>query len=230
MVPPPLSCTAQVTRVSVVFETVAVKSCVPPACTVAVAGDTATAMGGGGAVTVRVTDCETLRPPPSLTVRVYVAVATGVTVTLPPLEMGPTPWSMLPAPPLYVAESVALEPATMLVGLALKPWMAGGGGMTVTVALPDFVASATLVATTWYVPATAGAAYVPAASIVPPPLSCTDQVTPVSVVFDTVAVKACVPPAGSVAVDGETCTAMGGGGATTVTAPAPDFVGSATLV
>ena len=47
---------------------------------------------------------------------------------------------------------------------------------------------ATLVATAWYVPAAAGAAYVPPASMVPPPLSCTDQVTAVLLLPVTVAV------------------------------------------
>jgi hypothetical protein len=156
MIPPPLSCTDQLTRVSVVLVTLALKICVPPAGTVAVAGETETTIGGGTA-TVTVTDLVTLRPAPSLTVSVYVVVAAGVTLTLPPLAIGPTPWSMAPAPPLYVAESVALPPAVMLEGVADKLWTAGGDGVTVTVALPDFVGSATLVATTWYVPAAPGA-------------------------------------------------------------------------
>ena len=48
---------------------------------------------------------------------------------------------------------------------------------TVTVAVSLFDGSATLVATTWYVPAAAGAVYWPDESTVPPRTSCTDQVT-----------------------------------------------------
>ena len=47
--------------------------------------------------------------------------------------------------------------------------VSGAGAVTVTVALRDFEVSATEVATTWYVPAPAGAVYLPEASIVPPP-------------------------------------------------------------
>src|SRR5512138_1149211 len=66
------------------------------------------------------------------------------------------------------------------------------GRVTVTVALPDLVGSAALVAMTWNVPAIKGALYLPVASTLPPPLSWTDQVTRVSLVFETVAVKVCV--------------------------------------
>src|SRR5689334_6853457 len=52
------------------------------------------------------------------------------------------------------------------------------GATTETVAEPDLLGSAALVATTWKVPAVPGAVYLPVASTVPPLLpSCTDQVT-----------------------------------------------------
>ena len=52
-----------------------------------------------------------------------------------------------------------------------------GAEPTFTVAVSIFEASATLVATTWYVHSFDGAVYRPAESTVPPPASCTDQVT-----------------------------------------------------
>src|SRR5581483_6591096 len=83
--------------------------------------------GGTTAVTVTVVDCVAVWPAPSVTVSVYVVETGGVTVTDPPLAMTPTPLSMLPVPPLNVAERVALSPAVMLCGAAVKLWIAGGG-------------------------------------------------------------------------------------------------------
>src|SRR5882672_6073990 len=48
---------------------------------------------------------------------------------------------------------------------------------TVTVAVSVLEGSAMLAATTWKVPVIAGAVYVPEASTIPPPTSCTDQRT-----------------------------------------------------
>src|SRR5438552_4290292 len=56
--PPDVPFTCQVTAVLLLFETVAVNCCVPPICTLAVAGESATeTIGGGG-------DGAVLDPPP----------------------------------------------------------------------------------------------------------------------------------------------------------------------
>jgi hypothetical protein len=91
---------------------------------------------------------------------------------------------------------------------------AAAGGLTVTVAVADFVVSVLLVAITDAVMAlvTLGAVYLPVASTVPGVelLLLTDQVTPA---FDeslvTVAVNCAVPPEVTVAVVGETLTEIG---------------------
>jgi hypothetical protein len=54
------------------------------------------------------------------------------------------------------------------------------GAETATIATSDLVGSATLVATTWKVPAVPGAVYVPVEFTVPPLASCTDHVTEVA--------------------------------------------------
>src|SRR5882724_1265783 len=92
------------------------------------------------------------------------------------------------------------------------------GVPALTVATPVLVRSATLVAMTVSVPATAGARYTPFASMVPPPGE-TNQVTAVdcpAVVPVTVAWKVIVPPRATEARDGVTATAMTGAGAATV--------------
>ena len=61
----------------------------------------------------------------------------------------------------------------------------GDGAVTVTVAIPDFVGSATLVAITWYVPECPGDIYVPLLTVPPIAPSCMDQVTAVLLVFVT---------------------------------------------
>src|SRR5215468_5253560 len=107
----------------------------------------------------------------------------------------------------------------------------GGGAVTVTVALLDFEVSATEVATTWYVPAFAGAVYAPEELIVPPPASWTLQVTAVdwpAVVPITVAVNEIVPPVVVDAEAGEIETEMTGGPGVTVTVAVFDFEVSAT--
>jgi hypothetical protein len=68
----------------------------------------------------------------------------------------------------------------------------GGGVVTVTVALAVLVVSAALVALIVAVPAVVPAVYRPEIEIVPPP-DTTSQVTPVFVVFATVAVNCTVP-------------------------------------
>ena len=80
------------------------------------------------------------------------------------------------------------------------------GTETETAAALDFVGSAWLVATTWYVPAVAGAVYVPSAATDPPVASCTDHATAVSLVPKTVALKFCVAPTWTRALAGVTAT------------------------
>jgi hypothetical protein len=57
--------------------------------------------------------------------------------------------------PVTVAVNRAVVPAPMLADVGVT--LTAIGGITVTVALADFEVSATLVATTWNVPAAAGA-------------------------------------------------------------------------
>src|SRR6266404_1609235 len=84
--------------------------------------------------------------------------------------------------------------------------------VTETAAIADLEGSATLVATTWNVPAVAGAVYTPAALMLPPPGSCTDQVTapdcPAAVPVTDVW-KLIVPPTVIEGVGGVTVTPIG---------------------
>jgi hypothetical protein len=106
---------------------------------------------------------------------------------------------------------------------------------TVTLDLPDFDGSATLVAVTVSVPALAGAVYAPAALMVP---SIAFQVTVfIDVVPCTVAVNGNVPPGIEDAAAGVTVTevtsdpdAPGVAALAIDTVAVADFVGSATLV
>jgi hypothetical protein len=61
------------------------------------------------------------------------------------------------------------------------------------------------------VPAVDGAVYAPVAVTLPPPASCTAQVTAVFVAFVTVALSATVAPCCTLALDGVTETATAGG-------------------
>jgi hypothetical protein len=102
------------------------------------------------------------------------------------------------------------------------------GAVTLTVAEPDFVLSALLVAVTVSVPACAGAVYSPAEVMVP---KAAFQVTEVlEVVPLTVAVNGSVPLVVEEAEAGETVTEVTVGGELTVTVAEPDFVLSALLV
>src|SRR5256712_3093889 len=118
----------------------------------------------------------------------------------------------------------------MVVRLGIPPGMPGfqvvrrASGMmlpsvpTLTVAMPVFVGSATLVAMTVYVPGTAGATYAPVGSTLPPPGG-TNQVTAVeapAAVPVTVAWKLIVPPGVVDATGGVTATVRTGAGAATV--------------
>lgn len=101
----------------------------------------------------------------------------------------------------------------------------------VSPAVPDFVASAWLVATTCAVAKagiSTGAVYTPSGAIVPiavfpPTTPFTLHVTKVSFVFATVAVKVCALPRTTTAFVGDIVTAMdgGGGGGEGATEPAP---------
>jgi len=90
----------------------------------------------------------------------------------------------------------------------------------VTLALADFVASAWLVAVTCTADGdgrSCGAVYVPSVAIVPtaalpPTIEFTLHVTPVSLLFVTVAANFFVLPSSTEALAGETLTWVGGGG------------------
>jgi hypothetical protein len=83
-----------------------------------------------------------------------------------------------------------------------------GGAVTVAAATADAVGSATLVAMTWQLAAAPGAVYRPDAAMLPQPVgSRRDQVTAPFFAPLTRAVKATVPPAGTVTAAGETATA-----------------------
>jgi hypothetical protein len=94
----------------------------------------------------------------------------------------------------------------------------GGGAVTEIVAVALAVVSATLVATAWYVPVTAGAVYTPALVTLPPPApSRTDQVTDWLLEFATVACSETLAPVVAVAEEGLTETVTGvGAGATLI--------------
>jgi hypothetical protein len=83
------------------------------------------------------------------------------------------------AAPLTEAVKVWAVPGAM-VATPGEIDTAADGAATATVATSDFVGSATLVATTWKVPAVPGAVYAPVEFTVPPPASCTDHVTEVA--------------------------------------------------
>jgi hypothetical protein len=105
----------------------------------------------------------------------------------------------------------------------------GGGAVTVTVAVSDAAEFATLVASTWKIPATAGAVYRPVVSIDPPVASNTDQVTARFEVPVTVAANGCVRPTPRVDVRGVIATVIVGA-AVTVTVAVSDAAGVATVV
>ena len=113
----------------------------------------------------------------------------------------------------------------------------GGATVTVTLADPDLVVSATLVAVTVSVPAFVGAVYAPDGVIVP---STAFHVTALfEAVPCTLAAKDSVPPTIEEATAGVTVTevtagpagaGLGADGEVTVTTAEADLVGSATLV
>jgi hypothetical protein len=70
-------------------------------------------------------------------VRVYVVVVVGLTVSAVPLVVASPPGEITPAPFAKTPVRVALPPAAMVVGFAIKLVMLGGGpaGFTVIVAV-----------------------------------------------------------------------------------------------
>lgn len=85
------------------------------------------AMVGAGN-TVMAAVAVTAVPVDGVTVRVYVVVAAGVTVTATPLLTVMLPGVMRPVPFENTAVRVALVPLVMLAALAAKLVMAAGGG------------------------------------------------------------------------------------------------------
>jgi hypothetical protein len=184
-----------------------------------------------------------------VTVPVKLPVAVGANLTLTfadcpaPMVMGNAAPEILKALPLTVAAVtdrfdppvfeimsvwVELLFAVMLLKLnALgETAIVAAALVAVIVADADFVVSAVLVAFTVYLPALAGAVYIPFVDTVPP---LADQVMPVLLVPVTVATNCCVPPVFTVAELGliETATV---GAAVTLTLAIADLVESAALV
>ena len=135
--------------------------------------------------------------------------------------------------PPVTDEAVAGDtPTPVTVGLGDGLFV--GAAVTVIVAIPTLVGSATLVAVTTDVPADSGAVYTPAADTLP--VDACHVTARFVVVPLTTGVSDSVAPLATVAVAGETETAVTpepvGGllGALTVTTADADLVGSATLM
>jgi hypothetical protein len=89
-----------------------------------------------GAETVTVTVWVTAVPLAGVTVRVYLVVAVGLTVTAVPLVAGRLPGVMTPVPPVNVPVSIELPPGEIVMGTAVKLLMlAAGFTVMVTVAV-----------------------------------------------------------------------------------------------
>lgn len=218
-----------------VVVTVAVNCAVPPGASWTFCGDTATAR----ILSATATGTTALLDGSALLVATTCQVpASGGSVYTPAVEIVPPAAPSctlqvtdLSVAPVTLAVNAIVVHASPAAGEGVTLTATGGGAaVTVTVAVSERAPSARLVATTVQVAATAGAVYTPAVVIVPQPAPGTDQVTEVSAAFVTVAVNATVPPAATDAVRGETATATGGGGATTVTVPWPLTPGTARLV
>lgn len=132
--------------------------------------------------------------------------------------------------PVTMAVNCCVAPVCTEIELGETVTPIGAGGavvVTVTVAVPDFVVSATLVAVTVTVPAEAGAVNNPEA-LIDPAEAC--QVTAVFDVPVIVAVNCCVPPVCTETELGETVALTVGGLLVTVTVAWPFLVGSVALV
>src|SRR5882757_4772451 len=230
--PPVTPLTCQVTAVLLVFCTVAANCCVPPAPTVADTGEIVTLTTAGG-VTVTWAEADFVGSAWDTAATVTMAGfgTTAGAVYRPALDIVPTV-GLPPVTPLTcqvtavllvfctVAANCCVPPAPTVADTGEIVTLTTAGGVTVTWAEADFVASAWDTAVTVTVAGfgtTAGAVYRPALDIVPTvglppvtPLTC--QVTAVLLVFCTVAANCCVPPAPTVADTGEIVTLTTTGG------------------
>jgi hypothetical protein len=74
----------------------------------------------GAGTTVTVADCVDTPPAALVTVRVYVVVPVGVTVTGVPLTTAILPGEITPVPPVKLAVSEEVDPAVMVDGEAVN--------------------------------------------------------------------------------------------------------------
>src|SRR6266480_2777062 len=244
--PPVTPLTCQVTAVLLVFCTVAVNCCVPPAPTVAATGEIVTLTTAVGVmVTCAEADFVGSAWDTAVTVTMAGFGTTAGAVYRPELDIVPTV-ALPPVTPLTcqvtavllvfctVAVNCCVPPAPTVADTGEIVTRTTAAGVMVTCAEADFVGSAWDTAVTVTVAGfgtTAGAVYRPELDIVPTvalppvtPLTC--QVTAVLLVFCTVAVNCCVPPAPTVAATGEIVTRTTAVGVM-VTCAEADFVGSA---
>src|SRR6266513_2927619 len=224
--PPVTPLTCQVTAVLLVFCTVAVKCRVPPAPTVADTGEIVTLTTAAGVmVTCAEADFVGSAWDTAATVTMAGFGTTAGAVYRPELDIVPTV-ALPPVTPLTcqvtavllvfstVAVNCCVPPAPTVADTGEIVTRTTAAGVMVTCAEPDFVGSAWDTAATVTVAGfgtTAGAVYRPELDIVPtvplpqvPPRTC--QVTAELLVFCTVAVNCCVPPAPTVADTGEIVT------------------------
>src|SRR5204863_109664 len=224
--PPVTPLTCQVTAVLLVFCTVAVNCCVPPTPTDADTGEIVTRTTAAGVmVTCAEPDFVGSAWDTAATVTVAGFGTTAGAVYRPELDIVPTV-ALPPVTPLTCqVTAVLLVFCTVAVNCCVPPTPTDAdtgeivtrttaAGVMVTCAEPDFVGSAWDTAATVTVAGfgtTAGAVYRPELDIVPTvalppvtPLTC--HVTAVLLVFCTVAVNCCVPPAPTVAYTGEIVT------------------------
>jgi hypothetical protein len=89
----------------------------------------------GGGTTVTVTVWVTAVPLVGVTVRVYVVVAAGLTLTAVPLVTGRLPGVITPVPLTKSANRLELEPAPICAGVATKLVIAGAVALYVTVVI-----------------------------------------------------------------------------------------------
>jgi len=86
----------------------------------------------GTGSTVIVVCCAAAAPPPAgVTVKVYVVVVVGLTLTGVPLVGTMLPGVITPEPPLNTGIKLELDPASIVEGLAPKPLISGGGPVLV---------------------------------------------------------------------------------------------------
>lgn len=103
----------------------------------------------GTALTVTVAVAVAGVPLGGVTVKVYVVVVVGLTLTAAPLVAVMPPGVIMPEPPLNVGIKLEFEPASIVDGEALKPLISGGGPVIVVELPPHPVKSknATLTST-----------------------------------------------------------------------------------